>query len=144
MDAAGWGAEMIQIAIVLGLAVALLFSGMKVVENLKDAGREEQAAADALEISRARDRAVADAVEHYRLTMLAIDAARRDRDKIIAETEATLEGLRNERATDADAGDVVFDSRYADWLRGRAAAPDARPSAGSGKPESPKRSTAGD
>ncbi len=109
---------MSKIAAFLGLAFASLALTFWGVETLIGRGREIERASQAEALIEAERLAS----ENYRRSVQALDAMRREAERKAADHEAELKGLRDARAQDGNGGDVVFDERWNDWLRGRAAA----------------------
>jgi len=105
---------MSRVIVILGLVFAsfgLVYAG---VNRLMEKGAEIERASQAKALIEAERLAS----ENYRRSVQALDAMRREAERKAADHEAELKGLRDARASDGNGGDVVFDERWSDWLRG--------------------------
>lgn len=111
------------IAIYLVLAVAAVVGGWFTVKSLEQRGAEKVLA----EVEAATKGAELAAHEHRLRAQQAIDNVRRQTAAAVAAKETELGGLRHERAGDSNGDRIVFDERWADWVRGGRGKPGDRP-----------------
>lgn len=107
------------IAIYLALAVAATIGGWFTVHSLEQRGADKVLA----QVERETTAAQIEAHEHRLRAQQAIDATQREKAAEVAARESELKELRDARGKDASADPVVFDKRWADWLRGARARP---------------------
>jgi uncharacterized protein HemX len=113
-----------RVAVYVVLAFGLAGAFYAYTERQKETGRAEVRLAVAAQRATAESGARAMALRGS----LAREQKRREMAAELAEAEQQIEALRMERVQDENADTVVFDERWAGWLRGsRADRPAGRP-----------------
>jgi hypothetical protein len=102
----------------LAVAAAACIAGWLGVKTLEHRG----AARERAKVERATMEAELSAHEHRIRAQQAIDAVTREKAAEVAATETELKELRDARGNDKS-DPVVFDERWADWLRGKRSQP---------------------
>jgi len=111
------------IAMYLAVALAVTIGGWLGVRSLEERG----AAKIRAQVERQTMEAELAAHEHRMRAQQAIDAVQREKAAEVAAKETELGGLRHERAGDSDGDRIVFDERWASWVRGSRGKPGDRP-----------------
>lgn len=107
------------IVIYLATALAVTIGGWLGVKSLKERGAAEVRA----QVEARASEATIEAHEHRIRAQHVLEAEQRDEAAKVAAMETELEKLRHERASDTDGGAIVFDQRWAGWVRGDADRP---------------------
>lgn len=97
----------------LGIAVALSIGGWIGVKSLEERGAAKVRA----EVERQASEATIDAHEHRLRAEQQLEAVEREQAAKVSAMETELKELRDARGQGGDP--VVFDERWADWVRGK-------------------------
>lgn len=111
------------LAIYLLVAIGVATAGYFGIEAIKDSGRNEIRA----EQQAASEAAAKAAREKHDETVVAIGKIEAADEKVATEDTAQREVLKDERKGDGDSDRVVFDERWAAWVRGEKSAVRPRP-----------------
>lgn len=107
---------LIYLAVLAGIVAGSYFG----VEALKDAGRQDERAAQEQAASQAKDEARA----HRDAVVVQLEAIAKTNEDAAVAANLELERLRNDREKDVGNGSVVFDGAWDAWLRvGKAGRP---------------------